>query len=50
MDFYKINGYQKLYNSNFIINEINPEEIIKKEATDIYILYLMIYLILDSNL
>ena len=38
MDFYKINGYQKLYNSNFIINEINPEEIIKKAATDIYTL------------
>ena len=35
MKYFGINGYQKLY-SNFIINENNPENIIKDSAKDIY--------------
>ena len=35
MKYFGINGYQKLY-SNFIINENNPESIIKDSAKDIY--------------
>ena len=35
MKYFGINGYQKLY-SNFIINEQNPENIIKDSAKDIY--------------
>ena len=37
MKYYRINGYQKLYN-NFIINEQNPEDVIKDAAKEIYIL------------
>ena len=37
MKYFGINGYQKLY-SNFIINEKNPENIIKDSAKDIYAL------------
>ena len=35
MKYFGINGYQKLYN-NFIINEDNPENIIKDSAKNIY--------------
>ena len=35
MKYFGINGYHKLY-SNFIINENNPENIIKDSAKDIY--------------
>ena len=37
MKYYRINGYQKLYN-NFILNEQNPEDVIKDAAKEIYIL------------
>jgi cyclin B len=37
MKYYRINGYQKLYN-NFIINENNPEDVIKDAAKEIYVL------------
>ena len=37
MKYFRINGYQKLYN-NFILNEQNPEDIIKDAAKEIYIL------------
>jgi len=37
MKYYGINGYQNLY-SNYIINENNPENIIKNSAKDIYAL------------
>ena len=37
MKYYRINGYQKLYN-NFIINENNPEDVIKDAAKEIYAL------------
>ena len=37
MKYYRINGYQKLYN-NFIINEQYPEDVIKDAAKEIYIL------------
>ena len=37
MKYYRIDGYQKLYN-NFIINEQNPEDVIKDAAKEIYIL------------
>ena len=37
MKYYRINGYQKLYN-NFIINEQFPEDIIKDAAKEIYVL------------
>ena len=37
MKYFGINGYQKLY-SNFIINEKNPENIIKDTAKEIYLL------------
>ena len=37
MKYYRINGYQKLYN-NFIINEQFPEDVIKDAAKEIYIL------------
>ena len=37
MKYYKINGYQKLYN-NFIVNEKCPEDVIKDAAKEIYFL------------
>ena len=37
MKYYRINGYQKLYN-NFIINEQFPEDVIKDAAKEIYVL------------
>ena len=37
MKYYRINGYQKLYNK-FIINENNPEDVIKDAAKEIYVL------------
>ena len=37
MKYYKLDGYQKLYN-NFIINEQFPEYIIKNEAKEISVL------------
>ena len=37
MKYYRINGYQKLYN-NFIINEQYPEDVIKDAAKEIYYL------------
>ena len=37
MKYYRIDGYQKLYN-NFILNEPNPEDVIKDAAKEIYIL------------
>ena len=37
MKYFGINGYQKLY-SSYIINENNPENIIKNSAKDIYAL------------
>ena len=37
MKYYRIDGYQKLYN-NFILNEPNPEDAIKDAAKEIYIL------------
>ena len=37
MKYYRINGYQKLYN-NFIINEKYPEDVIKDAAKEIYCL------------
>ena len=37
MKYYRINGYQKLYN-NFIINEPFPEDVIKDAAKEIYVL------------
>ena len=37
MKYYRINGYQKLYN-NFIINEKYPENVIKDAAKEIYCL------------
>ena len=37
MKYYRINGYQKLYNK-FIINEQFPEDVIKDAAKEIYVL------------
>ena len=37
MKYYRVNGYQKLYN-NFIINEQFPEDVIKDAAKEIYVL------------
>ena len=37
MKYYRINGYQKLYN-NFIVNEKCPEDVIKDAAKEIYFL------------
>ena len=37
MKYYRLDGYQKLYN-NFIINEKYPEDVIKDAAKEIYML------------